>query len=106
MILLIFSGSGQIPQSMAGVGMTVLKMFIRVRKVEIGEKLKKLLNQQLRIHLPHLKLFFSVFKGPGTEFLEARHWADWRVLMDSVNFCNFCQGIWRIEGSEPARMES
>ena len=57
---------------MAGVGITVLKMFIRMRKVEIGEKLKKLLNQRLRIHPSHLKYFFPflkarepIFWGPG-----------------------------------------
>ena len=55
MMLPSFFGSGQIPQSMAGVGITVLKMFIRMRKVEIGEKLKTLLNQRLRIHPSHLK---------------------------------------------------
>ena len=57
---------------MAGVGITVLKMFIRMRKVEIGKKLKKLLNQRLRIHPSHLKCFFRflkarepIFWGPG-----------------------------------------
>ena len=102
----LFFGSGQIPQSMAGVGTMALKTFIRMRKVEIGEKLKTLLNQRLRIHPSRLKWFFSIFEGPGTDFLGARHWADWRVFVDSVNFCNFYQGIWRIESSEPARMES
>ena len=57
---------------LAGVGMTVLKKFIRMRKVEISEKLKKLLNQRLRIHPSHLKCFFPflkarepIFWGPG-----------------------------------------
>ena len=40
---------------MAGVGTVALKTFIRMRKVEIGDKLKKLLNQRLRIHPHHLK---------------------------------------------------
>ena len=68
----LFFGSGQILQSMAGVGITVLKMIIRMRKVEIGEKLKTLLNQRLRIHPSHLKYFFPflkarepIFWGPG-----------------------------------------
>ena len=71
MILVIFPlffGSGQIPQSMAGVGITVLKMFIRMRKVEIGEKLKTLLNQRLRIHPSHLKWFFRYFEARGPIF--------------------------------------
>ena len=62
----------QIHWSLAGVGITVLKMFIRMRKVEIGEKLETLLNQRLRIHPSHLKLFFPflkarepIFWGPG-----------------------------------------
>ena len=50
---------------MAGVGITVLKMFIRMRKVEIGEKLKTLLNQRLRIHPHHLKHFFQFFEARG-----------------------------------------
>ena len=50
-----FLGLGYIPQSMAGVGTVALKTFIRMRKVEIGDKLKKLLNQRLRIHPSHLK---------------------------------------------------
>ena len=57
---------------MAGVGITVLKMIIRMRKVEIGEKLKMLLNQRLRIDPFHLKQFFRIFEarepifwGPG-----------------------------------------
>ena len=40
---------------LAGVGTMALKTFIGMRKVEIGEKLKKLLNQRLRIHPSHLK---------------------------------------------------
>ena len=55
---------------MAGVGITVLKTFIRMRKVEIGEKLKKLLNQRLRIHPSHLKYFFRIFEARGPIFWE------------------------------------
>ena len=58
---------------LAGVGTMALKTFIRMRKVEIGDKLKKLLNQRLRIHPSHLKCFFfryfkargPIFWGPG-----------------------------------------
>ena len=53
---------------MAGVGITVLKMFIRMRKVEIGEKLKTLLNQRLRIHPSHQKDFFGFWR-PGDQFM-------------------------------------
>ena len=48
---------------LAGVGTMALKTFIRMRKVEIGDKLKKLLNQRLRIHSSRLKRFFRFF-GP------------------------------------------
>ena len=60
-------GVGCIPQSMAGVGTMALKTFIRMRKVEIGDKLKELLNQRLRIHPLHLKYFFH-FLRPGDRF--------------------------------------
>ena len=53
---------------MAGVGTVALKTFIRMRKVEIGDKLKKLLNQRLRLHPLHLK-YFSIFLRPGDRFL-------------------------------------
>ena len=68
MIFPIFFGSGWIPQSMAGVGIMVLKMFIRMRKVEIGEKFKKLLNQRLRIHPSHLKYFCPFLKAREPNF--------------------------------------
>ena len=55
MILMIFLYRGQIPLSMSVVGSTVLKMFIRMLKVEIGVKLNMLLNQRLRIHPSNLK---------------------------------------------------
>ena len=55
MISFLFWEVGADSLVMVGGGMTVLKKFIRMRKVEIGEKFKKLLNQRLRIHPSHLK---------------------------------------------------
>ena len=53
---------------LAGVGTMALKTFIRMRKVEIGDKLKKRLNQRLRIHPHHLKQFFPIFEARGPIF--------------------------------------
>ena len=61
-------GVGCIPQSMAGVGTMALKTSIRMRKVEIGDKLKKLLNQRSRLHPHHLKYFFPFFEARGPIF--------------------------------------
>ena len=58
----------QIHWSLAGVGMTVFKISIRMRKVEIGDKLKKLLNQRLRIHPSHQKYFFRFLEARGPIF--------------------------------------
>ena len=77
----------QIHWSLTGVGMTVLKMFIRMRKVEIGEKLKKLLNQRLRIHAHHLKYFFH-FLRPGDRFFGGQGSGN---LEGFDGFCEFRQ---------------
>ena len=53
---------------LAGVGTMALKTFIRMRKVEIGDELKKRLNQRLRIHPHHLKQFFQFFEARGPIF--------------------------------------
>ena len=53
---------------LAGVGTMALKTFIRMRKVEIGDKLKKLLNRRLRTHPSHLKYFFRYFEARGPIF--------------------------------------
>ena len=62
-----------------------MAMFIRMRRVEIGEKLQKLFNQRLRIDPPHQNNF-SVFGCPGTNSLEGS--GSWE---DFDGFCEFLQ---------------